>query len=113
MNMNHLQDLERIIQRANRPGFFRRDANGSEQEIQGYVVQLTHETFPRGSDGQRATEPTVHTEAAVVLAVSSQDAQAAAVRPYNNTHVLSVEPMHPGNNRTLFRHELSKISPVS
>jgi len=90
--VNLLHQLERIINNALRPGYFKRDIEGNEYSISGYIVGFTYEH--RGETKE---------ETSVVLAVSEQDAITAATKPYKNISIISITNANPGNNRTLLR----------
>ena len=92
--MHVMQELERLVQRANHPGVFRRDHEGQEQPLSGYNITLTHPT----RDGK-----TKHVRL-VILAPSFQAAKVIATKPYSNATILSCETHHL-SNPTILRLE--------
>jgi hypothetical protein len=93
-----MREVERLVSNFSRPGHFRRDQDGNEHEVRGYIVRFSYESRVRGEEGT-----VTNFETAVVLASSRMDAQSAATRAYNDVNILSIEEAHPGTNRTLFR----------
>jgi len=96
--MNFMDDFGRLVANFSRPGFFRRDTDGNEQGIAGYVVCFSYEARVRGEK-----ETVTCHETAVVLAASQMDAKTAATQPYNDVNIISVSEANPSVNQTLFR----------
>jgi len=95
--MNIMHDLQRVVANASKVGYFRRDQQGNEHELSGYIVELTHQAKVRGQE-----ETVTKTEMVVCIAASTMEAKVIASRPYNEAKIVSVDARHL-NNPTLMR----------
>ena len=92
--MNHLREMERLLERSQRPGVFHRDHQGNEHELTGYIITLTNPA--KGGKTRHAK--------LVIVAPSRLAAQVAATKPYPNATILSCEEHHLANP-TVLRQE--------